>query len=370
MSEAIFKVLAKDTTSQARLGELNTNHGKVITPVFMPVGTKAAIRTMTPEELKLVGGEIILGNAYHLHLRPGEEVIAEAGGLHRFMNWQKAIITDSGGYQVFSLANQVEVDYKGVNFRSPIDGSNHFFSPQGVIDIQRKLGADIYLPLDYCCSYPIEKNIAKKSVNLTTRWARESKAVADGACLFGIIQGSTYSDLRRQSVEELGEIDFPGYAIGGLSVGEPHALMYDTLSRVTEQIPAEKPRYLMGVGLPESILISIGLGIDMFDSALPTRVARNGLAFTWSGRVNIRNSCFKDDFSPLDSDCHCYVCRNYSRSYLRHLFISKEILALRLLTWHNLAFIFKLVQDSRQAISEARFTNYQSQALAKLVSES
>lgn len=353
-----FEITARDRATGARAGRLTTPHGVIETPVFMPVGTKATVRTMTPEELEKIGTEILLCNAYHLFLRPGDELIAEAGGLHSFMHWDRPILTDSGGYQIFSLSPVVAVGDDAVEFRSIIDGSPHRFSPEIAIKVQENLGADIIMPLDQPTKYPATREQAEEALKRTTGWAKRCRAAhrREDQWLFGIVQGGFYPDLRTESLRQITELDFPGYAIGGLSVGEPHALMYDILAGVTAELPAEKPRYLMGVGRADSLLESIELGVDMFDCVLPTRVARNGLAFTWSGKVNMRNNRYGREHIPLDADCGCYTCKNYSRAYIRHLLMANEILALRLLTWHNLFFTITVVNKAREAIKRHEFS--------------
>lgn len=355
-----FEVIHQDSKTKARAGKITTLHGKIDTPVFMPCGTKATVKTMTPEELKKSGAQIILGNAYHLYLRPGYEIIQEAGGLHKFMNWDGPILTDSGGYQIFSLSPTFRVSFEGVKFRSIVDGSSHFLTPEEVTKIQQALGADIIMVLDECAPYPADYKYVRQAVERTTDWAERCKKIHQDSAqaLFGIVQGGTYLDLRRQSAEELAEIGFVGYGIGGLSVGEPHKLMFEVLDHTLGYIPFDKPKYLMGLGNPTSLLEAICQGIDMFDSAFPTRVARNGLALVTTGRLNIRNNRFSRDFVPLDPGCSCYACQNYSRAYLRHLFVSNEILGIRLLTWHNLTFLFNLVEASRQAILNNAFQQF------------
>lgn len=352
-----FEITARDRQTGARVGRLTTPHGEVKTPVFIPVGTRATVRTMTPEELVDVGTEILLCNAYHLFLRPGDDLIAEAGGLHRFMNWDRPMLTDSGGYQIFSLSPVVSVNDDAVEFRSIIDGSLHQFSPETAIKVQENLGADIIMPLDHPVGYPASREQVEAASRRTAEWAARSQLALrrDDQWLFGIIQGGSYPDLRVESRRRIVDLDFPGYAIGGLSVGEPHGLMYEILAGVTAELPEDKPRYLMGVGRADSLLEAIELGVDMFDCALPTRVARNGLAFTWSGKVNLRNNRYGTEHRPLDSACYCYTCKNYTRAYIRHLLMVNEILALRLLTWHNLVFTFGVVNKARVAIENQEF---------------
>jgi queuine tRNA-ribosyltransferase len=360
-----FEVFAKDTKTKARVGRLSTPHGEVLTPVFMPVGTRATVKTMTPEELEMIGVEIILTNVYHLFLRPGCDLIGQLGGLHKFMNWSRPIISDSGGYQVFSLSPSVKVSAEGVEFKSPIDGKSHFFSPEEIIANQRSLGADIIMVLDECSPYPAEREQVAQAAKKTTDWARRSKKAFEGdaQALFGIVQGGLFPDLRKTSAQEIVEIGFSGYALGGLGVGEPRELMLEVIEQVEPLLPEDKPRYLMGLGDAASLIEAISLGMDMFDSALPTRVGRNGTAFTSTGRVNIRNAAYRSDPGPLDEKCSCYACRNYSRAYLRHLYASGEILALRLLSWHNVHFLVSLMKDVRRAIGAGDFELYWSSFL-------
>lgn len=362
-----FEVLHTDKNTRARVGRIITPHGEIDTPVFIPVGTKGAVKTLTPEELRGMGAQLILGNTYHLYLRPGHGVIKEAGGLHHFMHWDGPIITDSGGYQIFSLSPTLKVTDEGVKFRSIFDGSVHFLSPERVIEIQHALGADIIMVLDQCTPYPAEFDYVREAVLRTLNWAERCRKNHENPkqALFGIIQGGIHPDLRRLSAEKTLEMDFPGYGIGGFSVGEPHDLMFEILEPTLSFIPFGKPRYLMGVGNPSSLLESIGLGIDMFDCALPTRVARNGTVFTTEGKINLRNARYTRDFKPLDPSCSCYVCRNYTRAYLRHLHNIGEILAHRLLTWHNLAFIFNLLSDAREAILDDSFAKFREDFLTR-----
>ncbi len=350
---------------------LTTPHGDVETPVFMPVGTKASVKAMTPEELIDIGTEIVLSNAYHLYLRPGDELIKEAGGLHNFMHWDRPILTDSGGFQVFSLSPVVKLSDEGVEFRSIIDGSLHDYTPEKAIKVQENLGADIIMPLDQPLAYPADKDETEIALKRTTAWAKRCRAAQtkDDQWLFGIVQGGFDEALRKKSAEEITSIGFDGYAIGGLSVGEPHDVMYEMLDHAVDGLPVDMPRYLMGVGLASNIVEAIGRGVDMFDCALPTRVARNGLAYTWSGKVSIRNKRYQNDHGPLDGDCDCYTCKNYFRSYIRHLFISNEILAHRLLTLHNLFFTHKVVNRARDAIRENRFNSFKSEFLTLQASE-
>ncbi len=347
-----FELIKECSSTGARLGKIHTPHGSFETPVFMPVGTQATVKAMTPRNLEEVNARIILSNTYHLYLRPGHKLIKQAGGLHRFMSWNHSILTDSGGFQIFSLNELREVTDEGVHFRSHLDGSKHFISPEKAIEIQNALGADIIMAFDECVPYPCEYETAKDAVERTTRWARRCKIVheRDDQALFGIIQGGLYKDLRTRSAQEILELDFPGYAIGGLSVGEPKPLMYDMLEHVIPFMPKEKPRYLMGVGSPDCLIEGVMRGVDMFDCVLPTRVARNGLAMTSRGRVMVRNADYRKDFEPLDPECDCYTCSNFSRAYLRHLVKAGEILAAMLITLHNVRFLNRLMEEIREAI--------------------
>jgi queuine tRNA-ribosyltransferase len=353
LSAITFELLKESKESLARLGKLYTPHGVVETPIFMPVGTQATVKAMSPEELEEVGSRIILSNTYHLYLRPGHELIAQAGGLHDFMNWTGPILTDSGGFQVFSLGDLRKISEEGVEFRSHLDGSKHFFTPERVMEIEMALGSDIAMAFDECVAYPMEYEYTKQSMERTTRWAErclKAHRKKDQA-LFGIVQGGIFEDLREISVRDLVSLDFPGYGIGGLSVGEPKSLMYKILEMTTPLLPTNKPRYLMGVGSPDCLIEGAIRGVDMFDCVLPTRIARNGTVFTWEGKVVIRNARYKKDFSPLDPHCNCYTCRNYSRAYIRHLFNVGEVLGLRLTTYHNLYFLLQLMQKIRNAIA-------------------
>ncbi|MFQ5560204.1 MAG: tRNA guanosine(34) transglycosylase Tgt [Nitrospinota bacterium] len=347
-----FTLLHKDQSSRARLGKFITPHGQVNTPVFMPVGTLGAVKTLTPDELVENNSEIILGNTYHLYLRPGHELVKRAGGLHAFMNWKKPVLTDSGGFQVFSLAGLRKITHEGVEFQSHIDGSRHMFTPERSIEIQKALGSDIMMVFDLPAPYPSSHQETLDAVNLTTKWSLRCKEVdhSPGQALFGIIQGGTYEDLREKSVAEITKMDFDGYAIGGLSVGEPVADIHKYTAFTAALLPEHKPRYLMGVGTPVDIITCIMSGVDMFDCVMPTRNARNGSLFTWHGKISIRNQQFKEDMSPIDPGCCCYTCRNFSKAYLRHLFLSKEILAHRLNTIHNIHFYTGLIAQAREAI--------------------
>jgi len=361
-----FQLIHEDKKTKARAGIIHTPHGDIETPVFMPVGTRATVKAMTPEALKTIGAQIILSNAYHLYLRPGHDLVKEAGGLHKFMNWDKPILTDSGGFQVFSLSEMRKVTEEGVEFRSIIDGSTHFFTPEKVMEIEEWIGADIIMVLDECTTYPSEKQYVEGAVRRTYEWAKRCKAahVTDQA-LFGIVQGGTYEDLRKMSAELTAELDFPGYAIGGLSVGEPHTLMFEVLDYTVPLLPKDRPRYVMGLGNPTSLVESVALGVDMFDCVLPTRIARNGLALTSVGKVNIRNAKYARDFDKLDPNHDCYTCNNFSRAYLRHLIKSDEILGAVLLTWHNLSYLIDVMGEVRTAILEDRFAEFRADYQSK-----
>jgi len=353
-----FKVFKTENSCSARLGQLTTSHGVFDTPMFMPVGTQATVKTLTPDELYEMGAGIILSNTYHLHLRPGEDLIARAGGLHGFMNWKRGLLTDSGGFQVFSLKGLRKIDDNGVHFSSHIDGSRHYLTPEIVMEIEQKLGADIAMCFDECSPYPCSYEEAERAVQRTSLWAarcKESHTKADQA-LFGIIQGNVFPDLRERSARAITDLDFPGYAIGGLSVGEPKSQMYEMLDSTDNWLPFNKPRYLMGVGAPEDLIEGVKRGIDMFDCVLPTRLARHGTAFTRRGKLVVRNAACAADFSPVDDQCDCYVCRNYTRAYIRHLIKAEEILAHRLLSYHNVYFLLKLMKDVREAVKEDEFT--------------
>lgn len=345
----------------ARLGRLHTPHGVIETPIFMPVGTQATVKAMTPEELKDIGSQIILSNTYHLYMRPGYDLIERAGGLHKFMNWDKPILTDSGGFQVFSLGPLRKIKEEGVEFRSHLDGSKHFLSPEKATEIQNALGSDIIMAFDECAPYPADRQYVKNSLERTTRWLERCKAAhkyPERQALFGIVQGGMYKDLREQSAREITAIDLPGYAIGGLSVGESKEMMYEVLDYTVPLLPEDKPRYLMGVGSPDDLLEGVLRGIDMFDCVLPTRIARNGTAMTSQGKVVVRNASYAEDFTSLDPECDCYTCRNYTKAYLRHLIKCNEILGARLLTIHNLHFLLKLMENVRRAIKEDRLLDY------------
>ena len=361
MAAVTYELIKKDSRTKARRGRVNTPHGPIETPVFMPVGTAGTVKAMKPEEVRDMGAQIILGNTYHLYLRPGHEVVKAAGGLHKFMNWERAILTDSGGFQVFSLGAMRKISEEGVEFRSHIDGSKHMLSPEKSMEIQNALGSDIMMAFDECAPYPADRNYVKNSLERTTRWLKRCKEYhknTEQQSLFGIMQGGMYKDLRKQSAEEIVELDLPGYAIGGLSVGEPKEIMYEVMDDCVDYLPADKPRYLMGGGSPDCLFEGVERGIDMFDCVLPTRIARHGMAMTSQGRVNIKNAKYERDFTPLDPNCDCYTCRNYSKAYLRHLFKSDEILSSMLMTTHNLHFLVNTMAGIRKAIEEDRFLEY------------
>lgn len=357
-----YELLHECKQTGARRGRIHTPHGIIETPVFMPVGTQATVKSITPEELKdEIGAKIILANTYHLYLRPGSKLIRQAGGLHQFMNWDRAILTDSGGFQVFSLGDLRTISEEGVEFKSHLDGSRHFLSPEKVMEIENDLGSDIMMAFDECCPYPSTYDYTKRSMERTTRWAKRCKQAhqnTEKQALFGIIQGGFYKDLRKKSLEDLIELDFPGYAIGGISVGEPKEEFLDILYDLAVQMPKEKPRYLMGVGTPDYLIEAAIAGIDMCDCVLPTRIARNGTALTWNGKVVVRNQIYEKDWGPLDENCDCYTCRNYTRAYLRHLVKTKEILGVRLLSLHNLYFLTKLMQRVRIEIENDNLLSF------------
>jgi queuine tRNA-ribosyltransferase len=369
-----FEVLKTDP-SGARLGRLTTPHGVIDTPAFMPVGTAGTVKGLTQQALGELGVQILLGNTYHLYLRPGHERILQLGGLHRFMSWPGAILTDSGGFQVFSLAELRKVTDEGVVFRSHLDGSEHFLSPEKSIEIQQALGSDIAMVLDECIEYPADHARAAGALKRTTEWARRCREYAGahvetsttpGQSLFGIVQGGTHADLRRDSARQLVDLDFPGYAVGGLAVGEPHALSCEMAAAAAEHLPKDRPRYVMGVGLPEQLADYVGCGIDMMDCVLPTRNARNGCLFTSAGRVNIKNAVYADDPRPLDERCTCMVCKTYSRAYLRHLFQANEILASILNSHHNVAFFLDIMSKIRQAIAFGELSDFSSEFQARI----
>ena len=370
-----FKLIKKDSASKARLGELTTAHGKIQTPIFMPVGTAATVKGVHQHEVdKDTQAHIILGNTYHLYLRPGLEVLEKAGGLHQFMNWQKPILTDSGGYQVYSLSGKRKIKEEGVKFQSHIDGSYHLFTPENVMDIQRTIGADIIMAFDECTPYPCDYNYAKKSMHMTHRWLKRCCERFDSTeakygfkqTLFPIVQGSVYKDLRKQSAEKIASFEREGNAIGGLSVGEPHELMYEMTEIVCNVLPDDKPRYLMGVGTPTNLIENIALGVDMFDCVMPTRNARNGMIFTSEGTINIKNKKWADDFSPIDENGTSYVDSTYSKAYVRHLFTVNEMLGKQITTLHNIRFYLWLMEQAREHLAAGTFTEWKNKMVKKL----
>lgn len=355
-----YELIKQCPHTGARAGRIHTPHGSFDTPIFMPVGTQATVKTLSPEELKAMDAGIILSNNYHLFLRPSSSLVKEAGGLHKFMNWDRAILTDSGGFQVFSLGELRKISEEGVTFRSHIDGSKKFLSPEIATKSQMDLGADIIMAFDECVPYPADFKYTRESMELTLRWAQRCKDTMtnENQGLFGIVQGGMYKDLRIECAHRLVDMDFPGYAVGGLSVGEPKELMYEMLDITLEHLPQNKARYLMGVGTPDCLVEGVMRGIDMFDCVYPTRVARNGTAMTWNGRLVIKNAQYEHDFTPIDEHCNCYTCRNYSRAYIRHLVRVNEIFGLRLLTIHNLHFLIDFMKQMRQSILEDRFPEF------------
>jgi len=368
-----FQVLQKDTGSRARLGKLTTPHGDVPTPIFMPVGTQGTVKAMLPTMLREIDARIILGNTYHLYLRPGHELLKTFGGLHRFMAWDRAILTDSGGFQVYSLGDLRTISEEGVTFRSHLDGSLHTLSPEKSIEVQQCLGADVMMCFDECAPYPASREYVSRSMKMSMFWAgrcqafhaeaqqRPEELVNPGQLLFGIVQGGMYQDLRAESVAQLVEIGFDGYGIGGLSVGEPKSLMFEVLEQTTPLLPEDAPRYLMGVGTPLDLVRGVALGVDMFDCVMPTRNARNGSLFTKTGKIVIKQAQYREDLRPVEEDCTCYTCRNFSRAYLRHLFMSKEILSSVLNTVHNLHFYLDLMTRIRKAIVTSSFDEFKAQ---------
>lgn len=359
-----YELIKECKQTGARLGRLHTPHGIIDTPTFMPVGTQATVKAMSPAELKEIGAQIILSNTYHLYIRPGHELVKKAGGLHGFMNWDRPVLTDSGGFQVFSLNDLRKISEEGVEFKSHLDGSKHFFTPEYVMEIENALGADIIMAFDECTPYPCEHDYAKKSMERTIRWLKRCKDAHNNTekqALFGIVQGSTYKDLRIESARRTVEVELPGYAIGGLSVGEPKDLMNEVLDYTVPELPKEKPRYLMGVGSPDCLIDGSIRGIDMFDCVLPTRIARNGTVMTSQGKLVVRNAEFSEDFRPMDEACDCYACRNFSRAYIRHLIKAGEILGGRLTTIHNLRFLQNLMGQIREAIKEDRLQSFRNE---------
>jgi len=359
-----YELIHEDKETGARAGIFHTPHGDIETPVFMPVGTQATVKTMTPDELMECNAQIILGNTYHLYLRPGHKLVKEAGGLHGFMHWNRPILTDSGGFQVFSLGDLRKIKEEGVEFRSHIDGSKHFFTPESVMEIENDLGADIIMALDECNPYPATYDYVKKSTERTTRWLKrcaDAHKRSHDQALFGIIQGGMFKELREQSAKEITSIELPGYAIGGLSVGEPPEIMYEMLEYTTPLMPKNKPRYLMGVGAPDNLVEGVIRGIDMFDCVLATRIARNGTVFTKYGKLVIRNAEYAKDFRPLEEGCQCYACKNFSRAYIRHLIKVGEVLGIRLTTIHNIYYLTHLMNDMREAILHDEMPHFRDQ---------
>lgn len=362
-----LEILHVDKNCGARYGILHTPHGDVEVPCFMPVGTLATVKTLSPEEIKSIGSRIILANTYHLHLRPGEDLVAKAGGVHKFMNYDGPMLTDSGGFQVFSLAQKRNIKEEGVTFKSHLNGDEIFFSPEKVIEIEEKIGADIIMSFDECIPYPVSYSYAKDSTLRTLRWARRGKNVhkREDQALFGIVQGGEFEDLRKFCAKELVAMDFDGYSIGGTSIGEPKDVCFKMIDYAIECLPQDKPRYLMGVGSLDYILEGIAKGIDLMDCVLPTRIARHGTVMTHNGRVNIKRVEYKEDFTPLDKECDCYTCTHFTKAYLRHLYVSEEQLVQRLLSIHNLRFLISIVEGAREAIKEDRFIEYKDEILKK-----
>lgn len=364
-----FKIINDCKKNHARTGRLKTNHGEIETPIFMPVGTLATVKSLTPEDLLDCGAQIILGNTYHLYLRPGCDIIALFDGVHQFMNWERPLLTDSGGFQVFSLAKLAKITEEGYAFQSHIDGSAHLLTPEKSIEIQKILGSDIVMCLDQCIAYPSEKRIAEDALQRTFRWAQRCmtswQTTGNGSALFGIIQGGMYQELRKRAIDNLCAMDFRGYAVGGLSVGEPKEIMLEIAAFTIPKLPKNTPRYVMGVGTPEDIIELVALGTDMFDCVLPTRNARNGQLFTSFGTINICNSRFRYDTNPVESGCECYTCRHYSRAYLRHLYMAKELLAYRLNTIHNLYYYLHLMKQVRDAINKGVYEDFKKEFYAK-----
>ncbi len=362
-----LEILHEDKETHARYGILHTPHGDCEVPMFMPVGTLATVKTLSPEELKEAGSQVVLANTYHLHLRPGEDIVEKAGGVQKFMNYNGPMLTDSGGFQVFSLAKSRDIKEEGVTFKSHLNGDKIFFSPEIVIGIEEKIGADIIMSFDECIPYPASYEYAKNSTLRTLRWAKRGKDVhkREDQALFGIVQGGAYPDLRKMCAEELVKMDFDGYSIGGTSIGEPKDVCFDMIDMAIPYLPKDKPRYLMGVGSLDYILTGIEKGIDMMDCVLPTRIARHGTLMTHEGRVNIKNLKYREDFTPLDKECDCYTCTHYTKAYLRHLYVSDEAFGKRLLSLHNTRFLLSIVEGAREAIKEDRFKEYKEEVLRK-----
>ncbi|MBO4925178.1 MAG: tRNA guanosine(34) transglycosylase Tgt [Clostridia bacterium] len=368
MSDPVtFELLHTCKQSGARLGVLHTPHGDIPTPIYMPVGTQATVKAMTPREMEEINAKIILSNTYHLHLRPGEDIVREAGGLHQFMDWHHPILTDSGGFQVFSLSELRKITEEGAAFRSHLDGSRQFISPEISMDIQQALGADIAMAFDVCSAYPCDHRTAEDAMHRTHRWAERCKKhhTRGDQALFGIVQGAFFEDLRIESAKTLADMDFPGYGIGGLSVGEPKPLMYEMLEKIEPWLPQNKPRYLMGVGTPDCFLEGILRGVDMFDCVLATRIARNGTCFTKYGRLVVRNAQYARDFTPIEEGCGCYACQHFSRAYIRHLLKADEITGGRLTSIHNLRFLIRMMEEIREAIAQDRFLDYRKEFYEK-----
>ena len=367
MLDFSFELIKKDANSKARRGKIKTRRGEVQTPIFMPVGTVGSVKGLTPHDLEDLGAQIILGNTYHLGLRPGTALLDDFGGLHDFMKWDKPILTDSGGFQVFSLADLRNIKEEGVTFRNHISGAKLFISPETSMDIQKSINSEIVMAFDECPPDPRDYKYIENSLERTTRWLHRCKAtIGEGQALFGINQGGIFTDLRLKHLEQIVELDLPGYALGGLSVGETNEEMYEVLENVTHKFPENKPRYLMGVGKPEDILEGIDSGVDMFDCVMPTRNARNGQLFTWNGKLNIKRKDFEYDKGPIDENCDCYTCRNFSRAYIRHLFHAKEILLYRLTSIHNLHFYLDLTKKSREAIENGTFKEWKTKMLQQV----
>lgn len=369
MAEAVtYELIHRDKYTGARRGVIHTPHGDIQTPVFMPVGTQAAVKCMRPEQVKDMGAEIILSNTYHLYMRPGHDLIKEAGGLHKYMNWDRAILTDSGGFQVFSLGRLRKITEEGVSFQSHIDGSSHMLSPEKCMEIQQALGSDIMMAFDECAPYPADREYIEDSMRRTMRWLERCKAAwtnRESQALFGIMQGGVFKDLRRESAETIVDMDLPGYAVGGLSVGEPKDLMLDVMDDCVERLPENKPRYLMGVGTPDYLFEAVERGIDMCDCVEPTRIARHGIATTSHGRINLKNAQYTRDFTPLDDECDCYACRHYSKAYIRHMIKAGETMGPMLLSEHNLHFLINMMKNIRKAIEEDRFMEYKKEFYEK-----